>query len=145
MTTLTEADVEHAALAWLSDLVAGSCRCQRPRYIAPDTANAERVRNTGNFRWCMERRLRDALAALNPTLPTSALDVVPNQQADPSRRLDPRSPQPSLDHRMLCLNGVEVEYREARGTGCAETWSASSISTNPPTTTGWPSTDVHRH
>ena len=61
MTTITEADVEQAALDWLSGL--GWAVAHGPD-IAPETPNAERA----DFaQVVLERRLRDALAALNPT------------------------------------------------------------------------------
>ncbi len=63
MTTLTEADVEAAALDWLAgvgwQVVHGSD-------IAPDTPEAER---DGYGQMVLERRLRDAMARLNPTCP----------------------------------------------------------------------------
>ena len=68
MTTLTEADVEAAALDWLSGL---GWQVAHGLDIAPGTPNAER----GDYgQVVLERRLRDALAALNPALPVSALD-----------------------------------------------------------------------
>ena len=60
MTTLTEADVEQAALDWLSSL--GWQTAHGPD-IAPDAPNAERD-DYGQV--VLERRLRDALSALNP-------------------------------------------------------------------------------
>ena len=106
MTTLTEADVEHAALAWLSDL---GWQVANGPDIAPDTANAERD-DYGQV--VLERRLRDALAALNPTLPTSALDDAHRKLTRPEgSTLEARN---RAFHRML-VNGVEVEYREAEG------------------------------
>ena len=106
MATLTEADVEQAALDWLAGI--GWSVAHGPE-IAPDTPNAERA---DYQQVVLERRLRDALAALNPGLPADALD-------DAYRKLT-RSPGSTLEarnrafHRML-LNGVEVEYREGEG------------------------------
>ena len=58
MTTLTETDVEQAALDWLSSLGWGVAHGLD---IAPGTPNAER----GDYgQVVLERRLRDALAAL---------------------------------------------------------------------------------
>ncbi len=88
MTTITEADVETAALDWLRAL--GWQVAHGPN-IAPDIPSAERD-EYGNV--VLERRLRDALAALNPSLPASALD--------------------DAFHRML-VNGVGVEYRADGG------------------------------
>ena len=69
MTTLTEADVEEAALAWLADL---SWQVAHGPDIAPDGSN--RWSGTDFEQVVLEGRLRDALAALNPGLPASALD-----------------------------------------------------------------------
>ena len=102
MTTLTEADVEQAALAWLSSL---GWRVAHGPDIAPGAPEAERA-DYGQV--VLERRLRDALARLNPGLPIEALD-------DAFRRLT--RPQGSTVearnrafHRML-VDGVTVEYR----------------------------------
>lgn len=66
MTTITEADVEQAALDWLSDI--GWAVVHGPE-IAPEAPNAERD-DYGQV--ALERRLRVALAKLNPELPVSA-------------------------------------------------------------------------
>ncbi len=106
MTPLAESDVEAAALDWLTSL--GWKTAHGPD-IAPDTPNAERA-DYGQV--ALERRLRDALAALNPGLPADALN-------DAFRKLT-RPEGSSLDtrnrafHRML-VNGVEIEYRDAEG------------------------------
>ncbi len=106
MTTLTEADVEQAALAWLKDL---GWRVAHGPDIAPGAPNAER---TDYGQVVLERRLRDALALLNPGLPADALE-------DAFRRLT-RPEGATLEarnrefHRML-VNGVEVEYQASEG------------------------------
>ena len=68
MNRLSEADVEAVALEWLSDL--GWLVLPGPD-IAPDTSHAERASYSQVI---LERRLRDALAQLNPELPVSSLD-----------------------------------------------------------------------
>ena len=106
MTSLTEADVEVAALAWLSGL--GWDVAHGPD-IAPDAAGAERS-DYGQV--ILARRLRDALALLNSGLPVEALD-------DAFRRLI-RPEGATLEvrnrsfHRML-VDGVTVEYRAQSG------------------------------
>ena len=106
MAVLTEALVESAALDWLSALGWGVA--QGPD-IAPDTPGAERVDYGGVV---LERRLRDALARLNPGAPASALDDALRKLTRPQgSALEARN---RAFHRML-VNGVEVEYREARG------------------------------
>ena len=103
---ITENEVELAALDWLRSL--GWQVAQGPD-IAPNTPNAERA----DYRQVvLERRLRDALAELNPGLPSSALD-------DAFRKLT-RPPGSTLEarnrasHRML-VNGVEIEYLDYHG------------------------------
>ena len=102
MTTLTEADVEEAALDWLEGLGWGVAHGPD---IGPGAPNAERA-DYGQV--VLERRLGDALGRLNPTLPAEALD-------DAFRRLT-RPEGATLEarnrefHRML-VNGVTVEYR----------------------------------
>ena len=68
MTTLTETDVEQAALAWLSGV---GWQCLHGPDIAPDTPNSERA-SYGQV--VLEQRVRDALACLNPDLPPDALE-----------------------------------------------------------------------
>ena len=106
MTALTESTVEDAALAWLESL--GWNIAHGPA-IAPDTPGAER----GDYgAVVLERRLRDALARLNPHLPTEALN-------DAFRKLT-HLEGPTLEarnrafHRML-VDGVTVEYRTDDG------------------------------
>ncbi len=106
MTTLTEANVEEAALAWLRSL--GWQTAYGPD-IAPDGAAPERA-NYGEV--VLAQRLRDALARLNPDLPPEALE-------DAFRRLT-RPEGATLEarnrtfHRML-VEGVNVEYRANDG------------------------------
>ena len=106
MTTITEADVEQAALDWLSAL---GWQVAHGPDIAPETPNAERD-DYGQV--VLERRLRDALAALNPGLPASALDDAFRKLTRPEgSTLEARN---RAFHRML-VNGVEVEFRDSDG------------------------------
>ena len=106
MTTLTEADVESAALEWLSAL--GWQALYGPD-IAPDTPNAERD-DYGQV--VLEQRLRDALAAFNPALPASALDDAYHKLVQPQgSTLEARN---RAFHWML-VNGVDIEYRDSDG------------------------------
>ena len=106
MTTLTEAEVEQAALDWLP--VLGWQVAHGPD-IAPGTPNAERD-DYGQV--VLERRLRDALAELNPGLPTSALDDAFRKLTHPEgSTVEARN---RAFHRML-VDGVTVEYRDADG------------------------------
>ena len=106
MTTITEADVEQAALDWLSGL---GWQVAHGPDIAPDTPGAERS-DYGQV--VLERRLRDALARLNPALPADSLDGA-------FRKLT-RPEGPTLEarnrafHRML-IDCVTVEHRTSDG------------------------------
>ena len=106
MTTITEAEVEQAALDWLSAL--GWQVAHGPE-IAPDTPGAERD-DYGEV--VLERRLRDALAELNSNLPADAVDDAYRKLTRPEgATVEARN---RAFHRMV-VNGVEVEYREAGG------------------------------
>ncbi len=106
MTTITEADVEQAALDWLADL---GWSVEHGPDIAPETPSAER---TDYGQVVLERRLRDALAELNPGLPVSALDDAFRKLTRPEgSTLEARN---RAFHRML-VNGVEIEYRDSEG------------------------------
>ncbi len=102
MITLTEADVEQAALEWLAAL---GWQATHGPDIAPDTPGAERD-DYGQV--MLGGRLRDALARLNPSLPASALDDALHKLTQPEGvTLETRN---RSFHRML-VNGVNVEYR----------------------------------
>ena len=106
MTTLTETDVEQAALAWLSGV---GWQCLHGPDIAPDTPNSERA-SYGQV--VLEQRVRDALACLNPDLPPDALEDAHRRLTLPEgSTLETRN---RSFHWML-VNGVEVEYREPDG------------------------------
>ena len=106
MTTIAEADVEEAALVWLRDL---GWQVAHGPDIAPDTPGAERD-DYGQV--VLERRLRDALARLNPSLPTVALEDALRKLTNPEgATLETRN---RSFHRML-VNGANVEYRTNDG------------------------------
>ena len=103
---LTEAVVEDAALAWLKSL--GWTIAHGPD-IAPGAATEER---TDYGQVILEQRLRDALARLNPSLPTDALDDAFRKLTLPvGAILEARN---RTFHRML-VDGVTVEYRADDG------------------------------
>jgi type I restriction enzyme R subunit len=108
MGRFDESAVEEAALAWLEAL--GYSVLQGPD-IAAGEPRAER-RDPGYRDVVLERRLRGALARLNPELPPEALE-------DAFRKLT-RVDAPMLiernraTHRML-VDGVTVEYWRADG------------------------------
>ena len=106
MTTLNEADVELAALGWLSAL--GWAVAHGPD-IAPDTPQSERD-DYGQV--VLDYRLRDALAKLNPSLPPSALQDAYQKLTHPQgSTLEAHN---RTFHQML-VNGVEIEYQNADG------------------------------
>ena len=106
MTTLSEADVEQVALDWLNLI---GWTVTHGREIAPDTAGAERA-DYGQV--VLERRLRDALAKLNPELPAAALDDALRKLTRPTgSTLEARN---RTFHRLL-VDGVTVEYPLADG------------------------------
>ena len=100
MITITEAEVEQAALDWLSAL---GWQVAHGSDIAPDTERYDYGQVV------LERRLRDALVRLNPAMPASALDDAYRKLTRPEgSTLEARN---RAFHRML-VGGVEVEYRE---------------------------------
>ena len=106
MNTLTEADVEQAALNWLSNL--GWAVAHGPQF-APDTPNSER---DDYDQVVLDYRLRDALTRLNTDPPTSALDDAYHKLIYPQgSSLEARN---RAFHRML-VNGVDIEYRDSDG------------------------------
>ena len=106
MTTLTEADVEEAALEWLGTL---GWQTAHGHDISPGAPGEERA-DYGAV--VLERRLRDALARLNPDLPPDALDDAFRKLTRPEgSTLEARN---RAFHRML-VEGVKVEYRTAAG------------------------------
>ncbi|MDE2837966.1 MAG: type I restriction endonuclease subunit R [Chloroflexota bacterium] len=106
MTTVSEADVEEAALAWLRGL---AWLTTYGPDIGPDGAASERS-DYGEV--VLGQRLRDALARLNPDLRLEALE-------DAFRRLTHTEgatlgSRNRAFHRML-VDGVNVEYRTDDG------------------------------
>ncbi len=102
MTTLTEADVEAAALDWLEGL---GWRVGHGPDIGPGAPEAERA-DFGQV--VLERRLRDALARLNPGLPSDALDDAFRKLTRPEgATLEARN----REFHLMLVNGVTVEYR----------------------------------
>ena len=106
MGGFNESQVEEAALAWLRE--AGWQIAHGPD-IAPDTLAAERRDFSEAI---LERRLRDALARLNPALPAEALEDAFRKLTRPEGA-DLVVRNRAL-HRML-VEGVTVEYRDADG------------------------------
>ncbi|ABY35033.1 MAG: DEAD/DEAH box helicase [Chloroflexus sp.] len=106
MAHLTESNIETVALDWLKSL---GWQVAHGPGIAPGMSAAER-QNYGEV--VLEQRLRDALARLNPDLPTEALD-------DAFRKLTQPEGADLLQRNrvvhLMLANGVTVEYRHPDG------------------------------
>src|ERR1051325_4102391 len=106
MFSLTESGVEEAALSWFGEL--GYAVAHAP-HLAPGEIAAERTSFSDVL---LGRRLRDAIARLNPSIPSDAREE--------ALRKVLRHDAPSLVgnnrafHRML-RDGVSVEYRRDDG------------------------------
>ena len=103
---VTESVVEQAALAWLESV---GWQVRNGATIAPGEPDSERD-DYGQI--VLTRRLRDALARLNPALPAEALE-------DAFRKLTrPEGLDPVVRNRathLLLVHGVPVEYRDSVG------------------------------
>jgi type I restriction enzyme R subunit len=106
MTTFIENEVEQAALIWLKEQ--GFAVVPGPM-IAPGEPDAERSRFEEVV---LGRRLRDALARLNPHIPPDALDEAFRKLTTPPAGTFIGNN--IAFHRML-VNGVEVEYQRPDG------------------------------
>ena len=103
MTTLTESDVEQAALDWLVEL---GWQVAQGVDITGDVPGALRDNLT---QVVLDAPLRDELARLNPELPSDALEDAYRKLTRPEgSRLESRN---GAFHRML-VDGVTVEYRD---------------------------------
>ena len=107
LTAFTESVVEDAALEWLEGL---NWRIAHGPDIAPDSPVAER---TDYGEVVLVRRLRDAIARLNPELPPTTLDDAFRKLIRPEgATLETRN---RAFHRMMA-DGVTVERRIEDGT-----------------------------
>ena len=106
MTRFTESEVEDAALEWLAGL--GWAIAHGPE-IAPGAPGAERA---GYGEVVLGRRLRDALARLNPDLPAEALGDAFRKLVRPEGATT--EARNRAFHRML-TDGVTVEHRGGDG------------------------------
>ena len=105
--TVNELDIEKTALNWLAGM--GYSVLHGPD-IGPDTSDAERSRYEDVV---LERRLRDAVARLNPNIPAES------QEEAVQKVLSPNSPSLFQNNRtfhLMLVDGIEVEYREPDGT-----------------------------
>jgi type I restriction enzyme R subunit len=106
MTGVTESVVESAALAWLEG---DGWQVAHGPDLAPDTPAAER-RDYGDM--ILARRLRDAIARLNPDLPAEAADDALRRITQPEGAT--AEARNRAFHRLL-VDGVTLEYRRPDG------------------------------
>ena len=107
LNTIYESDIEETSLGWLAEL--GYTVLHGPD-IAPDTPDAER---STYKEVVLTRRLRDAVARLNPEIPTDA------QKEAIRKVLNPDSAaliQNNRTFHQMLVDGIEVEYRQPDGT-----------------------------
>ena len=107
MNTITESDIETAALNWLADM---DYSVVHGPDIAPEAPDAERSRYEDVV---LTERLRHAVARLNPEVPAES------QEEAVQKVLSPNSPSLVQNNRafhLMLVNGIEVEYRDADGT-----------------------------
>ena len=108
LNTIDESDIETAALDWLAAM--GYSVLYGPDIALPDAPDAERSRYEDVV---LERRLRDAVARLNPNIPAES------QEEAVQKVLSPTSPSLVQNNRifhLMLVDGIEVEYRDADGT-----------------------------
>ena len=106
LNTIYESDIEEASLEWFTEL--GYTVLHGPD-IAPDTPDAER---SSYNEVILTNRLLDAVARLNPQIPTDA------QEEAIRKILNPDSPalvQNNRTFHQMLVEGIEVEYRQADG------------------------------
>ena len=107
LNTIYESDIENASLDWFSDL--GYTVLHGPD-IAPDTPDAER---SSYNEVILTRRLRDAVANLNPNIPAEAQEEAIRKVLNPDSHTLVQNNR--AFHQML-VDGIEVEYRQLDGT-----------------------------
>ena len=105
--SIYESDIEEVSLDWLAEL--GYAVLHAPD-IAPDTPNAERSTYSEVI---LERRLRDAVARLNPNIPTEAHEEAVRKVLHPD---SPALVQNNRAFHLMLVDGIEVEYRQPDGT-----------------------------
>ena len=105
--TIYESDIEETSLNWFAEL--GYTVLHGPD-IAPDTPDAER---SSYNEVILTRRLRDAVARLNPEIPADAQEEAIRKVLNPDSHTLVQNNH--AFHQML-VDGIEVEYRQLDGT-----------------------------
>ena len=106
MSNFTESEVEDTALEWLKSI---GWRTICGPDIAPGEAAAER---SDHRQVILERRLRDALARLNPGLPEEALEDAFHQLHRPNGSTPEAR---NRDFHYMMVDGITVERRDSNG------------------------------
>ena len=107
LNTIYESDIEETSLDWLTEL--GYTVLHGPD-IAPDTPDAERSNYNEVI---LTRRLRDAVARLNPEIPADGQEEAIRKVLHPDSSALVQNNR--AFHQML-VDGIEVEYRQPDGT-----------------------------
>ena len=107
LNKIYESDIEAAALEWLAEL--GYTVLHGPD-IAPDTPDAER---STYKEVVLTRRLQDAIARLNPEIPTDAQEEALRKVLNPDSHT---LVQNNRAFHLMLVDGIEVEYRHPDGT-----------------------------
>ena len=107
MTTITESDIEKAALDWLAEL---DYDVLHGPDIAPEAPDAER---SSYSEVVLAGRLRDAVSRLNPNIPTEAHEEAIRKVLYPD--FSTLIQNNRAFHQML-VDGIEVEARQPDGT-----------------------------
>ena len=107
LNPIYESDIEETALDWFAEL--GYTALHGPD-IAPDTPDAERSTYSEVI---LERRLRDAVAHLNPNIPAEAHEEAIRKVLYPD---SPALPQNNRAFHLMLVDSIEVEVRQPDGT-----------------------------
>ena len=111
ITTIHESDIEKAALDWFANL---GYTVLHGSDITSDSPNAER----SNYKdVILTQRLCDAVARLNPKIPSDTQQEVINKILNPDSQVLVQNN--STFHRRM-VDGVEVEYQQEDGRTCGD-------------------------
>ncbi len=106
LNKIYESDIEEASLNWLTNL--GYTVLHGPD-IAPDTPNAER---SAYNEVILTHRLRNAVARLNPKIPSDAQEEAIRKVLNPDSHA---LVQNNRSFHLMLIEGIEVEYRQPDG------------------------------
>ncbi len=107
LNKIYEYNIEETSLNWFADL--GYTVLHGPN-IAPDMPDAER---SSYNEVILTRRLQDAVARLNPNIPTDAQEEAVRKVLNPDSHT---LVQNNRAFHLMLVDGIEVEYRQSDGT-----------------------------